>query len=64
MKDKTMHIDEHPLQEESSAAYDHWMEAHRRLEAEMRKGDKGLLEAAKLDMKKAQEVYDDVCSRL
>ncbi|WP_105437504.1 hypothetical protein [Neorhizobium sp. T25_13] len=59
-----MPMQEHPLWEEFSSAYDRLTEAHRRLEAEVHKGDRGLLDAAKLDMKKAQEAYDEVCNRL
>jgi enoyl-CoA hydratase/carnithine racemase len=59
-----MSDEKHPLIEEFSDAHDHLLEAMNRLAAEVRKGERGLVKAAKLDLDKAQDAYNEVCDRL
>lgn len=59
-----MSIDDHPLYEQWNNAFRKLQAAHDHLRSELKKGDRGLVDAAKLDLDKAQEAYNAISAQL
>lgn len=59
-----MAVEDHPLYEAWSEAYRDFLSALNQLDTELKKGGGGLIEAAKLDLKKATEKYDAIRDQL
>lgn len=59
-----MAVEEHPHFEAWRDAYRDFIAALERLNSEIKKGDRGLIDAAKLDLQRATEKYDAIRDRL
>ncbi|MEY9197422.1 hypothetical protein [Sinorhizobium sp. CCBAU 05631] len=59
-----MAVEDHPRFEEWDRAFQKLQDAHDHVSREVQKGNRGLVEAAKLDFKKAQQEYHAISDQL